>query len=364
MSKKASPTFIGIFVLGAIALVVIGILIFGTGRFFSDRPKYVLYFDGRVKGLNVGAEVAFRGVRIGNVADIQMYFHPENLTIHIPVIIEIDLKKITNLAGKIKDSKEPAGIMTELVNNGLRAQLKLQSLVTGQLYVDFDFYPDREATFLSARLEDIDMDYPELPTIPSELEEIARVLGSLPIETLAYKALDAIEGIEKMINSVEMREGFSALTETMKHIEDLAVNINKEIVPLGTDTRELLQTLDGLAGNTNTVIQGISDDIIQVAAGANNVVQNMEVILENLSNQIIPVTGDIKSVTEAAQTAIEQANKAFVALENITRRETLTGYQIHNAFDEFAAAARSIRLLADYLERHPEALIHGKRDQR
>jgi paraquat-inducible protein B len=126
----------------------------------------------------------------------------------------------------------------------------------------------------------------------------------------------------------------------------------------------LLQTLDGLAGNTNTVIQGISDDIIQVAAGANNVVQNMEVILENLSNQIIPVTGEIKSVTEAAQTAIEQANKAFVALENITRRETLTGYQIHNAFDEFAAAARSIRLLADYLERHPEALIHGKRDQR
>jgi paraquat-inducible protein B len=59
MSKKASPTLIGIFVVGAIALVIVGILIFGTGRFFSDRPKYVLYFDGRVKGLNVGAEVAF-----------------------------------------------------------------------------------------------------------------------------------------------------------------------------------------------------------------------------------------------------------------------------------------------------------------
>jgi paraquat-inducible protein B len=310
--------------------------------------------------LNVGAEVAFRGVRIGNVTDIQMYFHPENLTIHIPVIIEIDLKKITNLSGKVKASKEPTHIMDELVDNGLRAQLRLQSLVTGQLYVDFDFYPETEATFLSAELEGDDIGYPELPTIPSGLEEIARALGKLPIEALAYKALDAIEGIERMINSTEMKEGFSALTDTMKHIEELAVNINQEIVPLATNSRGLIQSLEGLADNAGSLIEGVSDDFIRTFAGADKLVRTMEVTLGNLNDQIVPVTGEIQSAAEAAQTALDQANKTFMSLENITRQETVMGYQIYNAFDELAAAARSIRNLTEYLERHPEALLRGK----
>jgi paraquat-inducible protein B len=360
MSKKASPTLIGIFVVGAIALVIVGILIFGTGRFFSDRPRYVLYFDGRVKGLNVGAEVAFRGVQIGHVTDIQMFFHPENLTIHIPVIIEIDLKKITNLAGKVKASKDPTDIMAELVNNGLRAQLRLHSLVTGQLYVDFDFYPETEANFLGAQLEKNGIGYPELPTIPSELEEIARTLGKLPIEALAYKALDAIEGIERMINSTEMKEGFSALTDTMKHIEELAVNINKEIVPLATDSRELIQSLERLADNADSVIEGVGDDFIRTFAGANKLIRTMEVTLGNLNDQIVPLTGEFKSMAEAAQTALDQANNTFRSLENITKQETVMGFQIYNAFDELAAAARSIRNLTEYLERHPEALLRGK----
>jgi paraquat-inducible protein B len=360
MSKKASPTFIGIFVLGAITLFLIGILFFGTGKFFSDRPKYVLYFDGRVKGLNVGADVAFRGVRIGNVTDVQMFFHPENLTVKIPVIIEIDPKKIPHPAGKFNNSEESARIIAELIKNGLRAQLKLHSLVTGQLYVDFDFHPDKEANFLSAELAESDIGYPELPTIPSEMEEIAKVLGKLPIEALAYKALDAIEGIEGMINSAEMKEGFSALSKTMKHIEELAVNINQEIGPLATDARELIKSLDGLSDNTDRVVQGVGDDFIQTFAGAKKMLENMETTLINFNDRIIPATSEIKIAAEAAQTALDQANKTFMAIEDIARKEAPMGYQVHNAFDEFAAAARSIRNLAEYLERHPEALIQGK----
>jgi len=360
MSKKAGPVFIGIFVLGALALVIIAIMIFGTGKFFSDRPRYVLYFEGRVKGLVVGAEVAFRGVRIGNVTDIQMYFHPENQTIHIPVIIEIDMKKITRLAGKFKDSNETDRVIGEMVSNGLRAQLKLQSLVTGQLYVDFDFHPDKEANFLSSELVESGIEYPELPTIPSEMEEIARVLGKLPIEALAYKALDAIEGIERMINSTEMKEGFSALTKTMTHIEELAVNINREIVPLAADVRVLIQNVGELANKTDRIINEVGDDFIQTFVGAKTLLENMDITLENLNNRISPVSGEIKIAAEAAQNALDQANKTFLALENITRRETPMGYQIYNALDELAAAARSIRNLTEYLERHPEALIQGK----
>lgn len=364
MSKKASPTLIGIFVIGAVALFFVGILIFGTGKLFSDRPKYVLYFEGRVKGLQIGAPVSFRGVQIGNVTDIQMYFHPENLTIRIPVIIEIDLKKIAHLPDKLKNLEEPDKIIAEMVKNGLRAQLKLQSLVTGQLYVDFDFHPDKEANFLREKLVRNDLGYPELPTIPSEIEEIARALGKLPIEALAYKALEAIEGIEKMINSTEMREGFSALTKTMTHIEELAVSINQEVVPMVADTRGLIRNLDGFAGSAGKLFQEAGDDIILTIAATGKLIENMESTFENINGLISPITEEIKTAAESAQAALDQANRTFMALEDIAKKETPTGYQLYNAFDEFAAAARSIRNLAEYLERHPEALIRGKEKNR
>jgi paraquat-inducible protein B len=192
------------------------------------------------------------------------------------------------------------------------------------------------------------------------MEEIARVLGKLPIEALAYKALDAIEGIERMINSTEMKEGFSALTKTMTHIEELAVNTNREIVPLAADVRVLIQNVGELANKTDRVIGEVGDDFIQTFVGAKTLLENMDITLENFNNRISPVSGEIKIAAEAAQNALDQANKTFLALENITRRETPMGYQVYNALDELAAAARSIRNLTEYLERHPEAFIQGK----
>lgn len=360
MGKKASPTLIGIFVLGAVALFFAGILIFGTGKFFSDRAKYLLYFKNGVNGLQIGAPVSFRGVQIGNVTDIQLYYLPENLNIRIPVIIEIDLKKISHLPDMLKNSDETEKIIAEMVNKGLRAQLKLQSLVTGQLYVDFDFHPDKDPKILSTELTQGDLQYPELPTIPSEMEQIARALGKLPIEALAYKALDAIDGIESMINSTEMKEGFSALTKTMKHIEDLAVTMNREISPMAADARHLIQNLDGFAGSANRLFKEAGDDITLTISAAGKLLGKMESTFSNLNSTIIPITEEIKTAAKVAQKALDQANKTFTALEDIAKKETPMGYQVYNAFDEFAAAARSIRNLADYLERHPEALLQGK----
>ena len=361
MSKKASPTLIGLFVVGAVALVVIGIVIFGSGTFFSDRPKYVLYFEGGVAGLNVGAQVAFRGVRVGTVSDIRMYFNPDDLNIRIPVIIEIDPSKITNLEGRLTDSGEVSEVVTELVNKGLRAQLKVQSLVTGQLYVEFDFHPEKKANFVSAELEDSEISYPELPTIPSDIEEITRTLEKIPIENLVYKITNAIEGIEKIINSADMEEGFSALSGTMTEIEKLARNINREVIPLATEGRELLRSADKLVSNTNEVIAGVGENIEETIAETEKLVRHMEGIMENLNGRISPVATDIQEAAEAARTALNQAKQTLSDLGNLTSKESPLGYQIYNAVDEFAAAARSIRIMAEYLERHPEALIQGKR---
>jgi len=74
MAKQANKTMIGLFVLGAIVLLVAGLVTLGSGRYFKETHRYVTFFDGSVKGLAVGAPVMFRGVSIGKVVDFAMYF--------------------------------------------------------------------------------------------------------------------------------------------------------------------------------------------------------------------------------------------------------------------------------------------------
>jgi paraquat-inducible protein B len=77
MGRRSNPTLIGAFIVGAVALIVIGLLVFGRGQLFTEKRTYVLYFDGSVKGLNVGAPVDFQGVKIGSVTDIKVQYLPQ-----------------------------------------------------------------------------------------------------------------------------------------------------------------------------------------------------------------------------------------------------------------------------------------------
>ncbi|MBT8124865.1 MAG: MCE family protein, partial [Gammaproteobacteria bacterium] len=90
MSKKSNPTFIGAFVVGAIALAVTTVILLGGGKIFSDRSTYVTYFEGSIQGLRVGANVNFRGVRIGQVRRINVRFEESMLNFDLPVIIELE----------------------------------------------------------------------------------------------------------------------------------------------------------------------------------------------------------------------------------------------------------------------------------
>jgi len=85
MSKQANMALIGGFVVGALALVFAGVMVFGSGKFLQETANYVLYFDGSLKGLNVGSPVVWKGVKIGSVTDIQLQADAVDLTIQDPV---------------------------------------------------------------------------------------------------------------------------------------------------------------------------------------------------------------------------------------------------------------------------------------
>ena len=145
MSKKASPTVIGAFVVGAMALVVVGILYFGSGQFMKKKDVFILYFKDSVKGLQIGAPVKYKGVRIGSVTDIKLRFNRETYSFYIPVIIETDPDRIEDFGGDAEDIRiyeetSDEEIIEQMIEKGLRAQLQMQSLVTGLLFVQFERY--------------------------------------------------------------------------------------------------------------------------------------------------------------------------------------------------------------------------------
>ena len=176
MSKKANPIAIGSFVIGAIVLIVVGVMVFSSGKLFSTTYTAVAVFPETVKGLTVGSPVEFRGVRVGSVKDIRMIYDPKTLAVSVPVYLEISSGNLTdkNLEKTyvFKSQKDWSAKITRLIETGLRAQLDIQSVVTGQMMVVLDFHPDAPP----AEPTQIDARYLEVPTLPSTM---SRMMGML-----------------------------------------------------------------------------------------------------------------------------------------------------------------------------------------
>lgn len=140
MSRRANPKLIGGFVIGAVALMVVAALVFGTFTFFQNTRRFVVFFEGSVEGLTVGSPVLFRGVPIGTVTQVTIRYNREKNDLSIPVIVEINSGVIE---GWDPDESGPFNTTRyrKLLDKGLRARLESTSLVTGQKAVQLEFFP-------------------------------------------------------------------------------------------------------------------------------------------------------------------------------------------------------------------------------
>jgi paraquat-inducible protein B len=209
MSRKVNKTVIGIFVVGALVLLMIAIVVFGSGELFKKTNKFVLYFDGSVKGLAIGAPVMFRGVSIGTVKDISLIYDSKAGTITLPVIVEIE-------QGRIKGTPSfgDLGGDKRMIALGLRGNLEVQSFLTGQLMISFDFYPDKPA-----KLRGIVNQYPELPTLPTS-PDISEIMNEIPIKEIAKNLEDATKGINKLVNSSAIPRSLYDLQNTLQETKE------------------------------------------------------------------------------------------------------------------------------------------------
>lgn len=327
MSRQASKSLIGAFVLGAVALFIAGLVIFGSRTMFSRTYKNVLFFEGSVKGLKVGAPVVFRGVQIGQVTDIVLEVDLTNLTGRVPVYIEIYQHSIVPLEGAPGYDED---FLQALIGRGLRAQLQQQSFLTGLLMVSLDFHPNS-----AIRIVGLEHRFPEIPTIPSGMEQLTRKLEDLPIEQIANRLNDTLAGIDGLLNSGDLQASVASLNQFLKSADGLVTHMDSEIGTLASDIRETTDAARSLFAQTEKTLRFDEGVPGQIASG---------------------LTGTLS----AAQLTLEETRNAMQSVNGIATQNANLGYEMSRALHQITELSRSMRALADYLERHPESLLRGK----
>ena len=225
MSKPANKTLIGAFIIGAIALLVLAVLIFGSGKFLKKTFCAVMFFEGSLKGLNEGAPVIFKGVKIGVVTNIRLLYDPVSDSLRIPVIIELEPEKVERADVA---ERQPVEGMKLFIEKGLRAQLQMQSIVTGQLMIALDFFPDKPPKYVGFVKEHL-----EIPTVPTPFAEITKTLHDLQLKEMVRKFNVTLNSLRKLIQHIDQK------------IDPLILNVSK--------TSEVTQ--DTLAGMQATLKQ-------------------------------------------------------------------------------------------------------------
>jgi paraquat-inducible protein B len=332
MASKASPTAIGAFVLGAIALIVIGLLVFGSGQFFAARNTYVAYFPGSVQGLRVGAPVTFRGAQIGQVTQLSVLFDPESSEFRIPVVFEIEQGQVKVTGDTVvdrTDSVDTDAELQQLIDQGLRARLQTLSLVTGLLYVDLIFAPDSEVNLVG------DDEMLEVPTLASTMEEVQQTVGAVMQDVPGM-----IANLNQLLKSVDSTLVASSgnFEETMANIEEITARLRDrrdEIKEIFDDARAAAQALR----NTSETAAAIFSDN-----------------RERIATLITEWTGTATSVRRMA----DQVNNAIA--ENREGLEDFTSvglYEWTGLAQDAQAAVAQIQRVAEQLERDPSRFLFG-----
>ena len=249
MGKQTSKTAIGAFVIGAIALTVMSVIVFGSGKLFSETIPVVFYFKGSVQGLSVGSPIKCKGVQIGEVTEIKMTLDNELMEVDIPVYAVLYPDRISFAKGrKARNSLKPA------IDAGLRAQLQMQSLITGQLLIALDFYPDAPAAQFQG-----DGTVPEIPTIPTVVEQLEEVVKNIKFDEILEKLTRTADGIEKLVNDPDLAEGIDNLNETLQELKILVNNVNHQVDPLSSSVITAADEYGRLAKNINEELDTMSE---------------------------------------------------------------------------------------------------------
>lgn len=271
---------------------------------FTRQVPMLAYFPGSVDGLAIGAPVTFKGIKIGEVTGIALKYQPELDTIAIPVTFFIEPQRIGNV-GAVAADRGPLANLTMLVAKGLRAQLKSSNLLTGQMAVAIDIEPDAPPALL--RVENGVFVIPTteggLAGITKSVNDLLSKINRLPFEQLGKTLNQTLASVDSLASGPELQSAVKALQGTLVAVQDVARRLDAGLSPA-------LRRLPDIAAGLETTINR---------------------------------TGKLVSGIDAGYGAGSAVNRDLARI-----------------LVELNDTARSIRVLADLLTRHPEALVRGR----
>jgi len=309
-------------------------VLFGGSEILKKKQRYVTYFDRSVKGLRVGSNVLFKGVRIGYVTDIRLFADIDTLEFGIPVIFEVLPEAVTLVQGNevvgTSADRKPIDLQ-RLINAGLRAQLNSESFVTGQLLIELDLIPDSPIV-----LRGLSSEYPEIPSIPSDIQQaiedvqrfIQEVQTSVDVRQVMANLQNLVAGLDRIVNSEEVE----------KSIVGIERFINSE------DTQELTM-----------VLRAAGEDLRSTLGDARSLIANADIEVQEVAEKLDPTLNSLEE-------AISKATRILSDLDRQIGAESEIHYELINTLTEIQGAARSWRVFLEYLEHNPEALLKGKKE--
>jgi len=309
------PLLVGSFVLGGLALGVLAILLFSGSHLFTRTVRLVSVFSGSVAGLAVGSPVTFRGVTVGKVEKIRVQLDEKNHTGLIPVTMIIEPGKVEWTNGPFRGD---APSLAAAINAGLRAQLRSESLVTGQLSVDLDFYPDKPIVL--AHLNDKTW---QVPTVPSGMQNLKDEISDLDLRGLTEKTRETMASMQRLLDEADKRIG--PLSDSLQSTLETT---RSTLVAVQANSARTLEHIDQLA------IEGRS----QIAANGR----------------------DLDQVLRTAQATAAQAEKLVATLNDMTAPRSKIRDDLQSSVRDLAASAGSLRAFTHDLERDPTGTLFRK----
>lgn len=343
MAQPVSKTLIGAFVLGAVALVFGAVVLLGSGALFRDIKEVVMFFDGSVAGLQIGAPVTFRGVTIGQVSGIEIVYTGDTQEFQVPVTAELYPDRIQKLGGA------RATTLKDLIANGLRAQLQLQSFITGQLSVQLGFRPDTPARMVGHAKAGLSPKVDEIPTVPTPIQKIEQSIQQIPLDEVIRDVRDTLASIRDILTSPAIPEIIANLQEVSRNAAGLTHSVDAKLSAASAQGELALKDIRSLVDKANRQITPLGPAIEEIRSLAGN-----------LNQRVGPVGAEIVRTTDELNATLQQSQKAFANLSMMTSQDSEFRYNLEVLLTELSATARSLRALSDYLDRHPGALLRGK----
>jgi len=314
---------------------------------YSDQPTamkqpdpvarhYVLYFTETLRGLSVGAPVTILGLPAGEVTGVGLDIDPatqslrgrvEIVTFPERIVARLHVEQTAAGEALARSTEQRRAFFGRMVEQqGMRAQLRSGNLLTGQLFVAFDFFPDAPKTII-----DWSQEPTELPAVPSTATDLEAKLTSIigKLDKLPYDAIGD-----------ELKKVLSTADQVLKDADKAVNHIDADLIPeLKTISVELQKVL------------GTADQMLK---GADKAVNHLDA---DVTPELKMTLEDLRRATGTADRVLKDTDATLLGKNAPVQQE------LRDALREIARAARSLRVLTDFLERHPESLLRGKTEE-